>query len=842
MNKLFSLKKEDLFKRLKSSEAGLDEKEAANRLETFGLNEISNQDKRGIFSLFLSQLKSPLVIILILSCIIAGFLKEIMNASIILGIVLINTLLGFYQEYKSEKVLSELKKYLVFKVKVFRDKKLIRLNAEEVVPGDIIFLRAGDIVPADTYVLDSKNLLINESVVSGESYPVHKISWNESLKENKLEKNTHILFMGTNVVQGFCKGIVISTGKNTEFGKTAFLLSAKEPPTDFQKNMKNFGNFLIRIITLLTVFVFAVNAFFHKGLLASFLFALALAVGITPELLPIIITVTLSFGAIHMAKKKVVVKKLISIEDLGNMNVLCMDKTGTLTENKIFLESYFNLEGKRDNEILKLALLCNSANNENSSATDPIDIAINDYAMDKVDIKDYNRIQEIELDYNRRRMSLVVEKNKNRFLICKGAPESIIDVCTMIEKEGKKIRIDRHRELLNKKFCDLSKKGFRVIAIAYKRIETKKEYTKNDEKELVFKGFITFFDPPKKTVKNSLSELKNLGVSLVILTGDNELVTRKVCEDIGLKIKNRIILGSELENLEEKKFNDIVKQSNVFARITPEQKFKIVETLKKQDNVVGFLGDGINDAPALKVADIGISVDSAVDIAKDSADIILLHKSLEVIVDGVKEGRKIFGNIIKYILNTISANFGNMFTLAISSLFLKFIPMLPSQILLANLISDGPLMTISSDNVDENYLHRPKKWDTKFISKFMIVFGSISIVFDLVTISILMFLVNANENLFKTAWFLESVLSEIIITFAIRTNKSFWKSKPSKLLVYASLVGIILTFIVIYSPLSSLFQFESLPFVIVFFIAVILVTYFALAELTKKIFFRKYEY
>lgn len=832
MSDNYSLKLKELYKELKSSEEGLNNSEAKERLEKYGFNEIARKERTGPLSIFFSQFKSPLVLILVLASIIAGFLNEIINSVVILGIVFLDALLGFYQEFKSEKALSELKKYIKFTAEVLRNNKKIELDVKNLVPGDIVFLEIGDIVPADIRLIDSENLTVNEAVISGESFPVNKTHQDISLQKSK-SKEENIVFMGTSILNGFAKGIIISTGKNTQFGKTALFLSAKEPPTDFQKNIKNFGNFLLKVIFSLTILVFALNTLLGKDILDSFLFALAIAVGITPELLPIIITISLSAGALHLVRKKVVIKKLVSIEDLGNIDVLCIDKTGTLTENNITLQNYFDIGEKKQKEIIEFSLVCSSIKNN------VIDTAISNYAKkENISTADYKKIKEIEFDYKRRRASVVAKKGQKTLLISKGAPESIFEICKFVKKQNKIVPIKDYLQELKEKFEFLSNQGIRVISTAYKET-AKKNSSTEDENNMIFSGFLTFLDPPKKEVRESLAKFQKLEIDLKILTGDNELITKKICNDIGLQIKGKIILGSELENMSETKLQEAITNNNIFATVNPEQKLRIVNKLSEKGHIVGFLGDGINDSPALKAADVGITVDSAVDIARDSADIVLLKKSLNVISDGIKQGRRTFGNITKYILNTISANFGNMFTLATSSLFLKFIPLLPSQILLANFISDVPMVTISTDNVDESYLHKPKRWNIKSIRYFMIYFGLISSLFDFITIGILYFIVKADTSTFRTAWFLESVLSEMIITFAIRTKKNFWQSKPSKLLVYSSLLAIILTIGLIYSPIAFLFEFEKITIPILAAIGTILLVYLLIGESFKKRFYKK---
>lgn len=837
-----SLGAEELFKKLDSSEKGLSSAEAKKKLSEYGFNEVSAKDKRTAIGILLSQLKSPLVLILIGASMIAGFLGSPLDALIILGIVLLNTALGFYQEFKSEKMLEELEKYVSFYAKAIRDGKKTEIDAKNLVPGDIVFVNIGDIVPADIRLLEADELLANESVVTGESFPVRKAADVIAGENIPVNEQRNMLFKGTTISSGSGKGIVVATGESTLFGKTANILGAKEPPTDFQKNMKIFGDFLVKIVAAMTIFVFAANYFLGRGMLESFLFALALAVGITPELLPAIITIGLSAGAMHLSKKKVIVKRLVSIEDLGNIDVLCIDKTGTLTENKVTLEKYCGTDLKKSADVLELAILCSPDADGETERGNVIDNAIWNYAKDnKISQRGWKKIEEIEFDYERRRMSVVVGRNTERLLVCKGSVESIISVCSKAKIGKNTLHIGHCKEELLEKAIAMENDGFRVIAIACGKTERKKDYSKADEKELVFMGFLAFIDPPKKTAIDSLKSFQSLGVELKILTGDSSQATTGVCREVGLAIKGRIVLGTELEGMNKEEFKAAIMENNVFARVTPEQKHLIVEGLSKARHIVGFLGDGVNDAPALKAADVGITVDSAADVAKGSADIILLKKNLMVIADGITTGRKTFGNMMKYIFNTISANFGNMFTLAISSLFLGFIPLLPSQILLANLISDGPLMTISTDNVDYDYLKKPKRWSIKAISDFMLFFGAISSLFDFITIGILLFVVQADAATFRTAWFLESVLSEIIVTFTIRTKRNFWDSKPSTVLIWSSVAAIILTVALIYSPLAFLFKFEHLAIPILAAIGAILLAYLLITEAAKKRFYRTHE-
>jgi len=815
----WSLQIEKLLSSLETSKKGLGGKEAEKRLGEYGYNTIKKEETRSALKIFLSQFKNPLIYILVFATIIAAFVGDKTEAMIILAIVFLNSVLGFFQEYRSEKALEKLRKYIKFKAKVFRNGGRTEIEAEKLVPGDIVFLNIGDKVPADIRLIEVRDFSADESILTGESLQVYKKT-EPFKKENPNPQDLiNTAFMGTIVASGTANGVVVSTGESTFFGKTASSLK-EEKKSDFEENMANFGNFLLKVILITTIFVFTVNFLLHKGLVDSLLFALALAVAITPEVLPIIITVALSRGALKLAKKKVVVKRLSAIESIGNMDILCMDKTGTLTENKIIMTDYFDLGGKKEDKIVLYSLLANSAVvNKDKITGNPLDVAIWKYAKG-ASIEKFEKIDEIEFDFERKRMSVVV-KNEKILLISKGAPESIIDICKNLDKKK-----------AMEKVKELSSSGHRVLAVGFKEVKSKKDYTKEDEKDLKFLGFLTFTDPPKKDAKDALKKFDRLGVEIKVLTGDDPFVALKVCRELGMEIKEEdVILGSDGN----------VNRAKIFARVTPEQKLEIVKALKKE-HVVGFLGDGINDAPALRIADVGITVDTASDVARDASDIILLKKSLNVVANGIREGRRSFGNIMKYILNTISANFGNMFTIAISSLFLKFIPLLPTQILLANFMTDMPMLSISTDNVDSSILRRPKKWDINLISKFMMHFGALSSIFDFMTIFILMFVLNLGIPGFRTAWFLESCLSEIVITFAIRSKKKFYKSKPSKILVFMSAATFLIILFAIYSPLGKFFEFSKLSIPLLIMILMILLVYFSCAEVLKRYFFKKYEF
>jgi len=660
---------------------------------------------------------------------------------------------------------------------------------------------------------------------------------------------SNYLFMGTSVVSGTGMAVVVKTGSLTEYGKIAKRLVEREAETEFQRGIRSFGYMIMQTTFLLVLLVFFINAFYMRSVLDSLLFAVALAVGLTPELLPMIISVNLSKGAVSMAKKGVIVKRLAAIQNFGSMDVLCTDKTGTLTENRIKLVLHVDLNGDESDKVLLYSYL-NSY--YQTGIKSPLDEAI--LRFRDVNVEDYTKVDEVPFDFVRKRLSIVVEHQNQRFIITKGAPEEIAKICSFYEVGEVVADItDEVRRNIEQKYVELSAEGYRVLAVAYKRLrEDKPIYTAGDEEEMVFLGFIAFLDPPKETAREALELLKNANVELKILTGDNELVTRKVCEHLGFDIKG-IVTGSEIAQMHDDALARVVEEANVFCRVTPAQKDRIINALKNNGHVVGFLGDGINDAPSLKTADVGISVDNAVDVAKESADIILLQNDLRVLHDGVLEGRKTFGNTMKYIMMGVSSNFGNMFSVAGASLFLPFLPMLPIQILLNNLLYDFSQSTIPTDEVDQEYIEKPKRWDIHFIRRFMVFLGPVSSLFDFLTFFIMLFLFIPmlppsvpqiqREHLFQTAWFIESLTSQTLVIFAIRTKKSpFWKSKPSKLLLLSSVAIITFALVLPYTPLGEIFMFVKPPATFYIALAAILGAYIALAEIVKSWFYKRYGY
>jgi Mg2+-importing ATPase len=849
-----SLPTEEILKRLNTTQQGLTSEQATENLETYGLNELAHEHKHSAIKEFLLHFKSPLVIILLIAGIITGLLGEVANTAIIFVIIFLSVILDYYQESKAEKAAQLLKQKVTTTATVLRDNSKQEIKLPEIVPGDLIFLSAGDIAPADARVINAKDLFINQSALTGESFPVEKTSNPIIGKVGSITEWTNYCFMGTSVVSGTASAVVIKTGNATEYGKIAKKLTEKPPETEFERGTKSFGFLIMQVTLLLVIFVFMVIALRNPqpdSIITALLFAVALAVGLTPELLPMIITINLSRGAMAMSQKGVIVKRLSAIENFGSMNVLCTDKTGTLTENRIKLILNVDLQGKEDEKVFLYSFL-NS--NFQTGLRSPLDEAILKHK--EVQTVEYQKIDEVPFDFIRRRVSVVIEKESERFFIAKGAPEEILKACTFYELDQIVADLDAEtREKIEQKYSDYSLQGLRVLGVAFKRIRIDKAvYSINDETDMTFLGFVAFLDPPKETAKQSLELLSKAGIELKVLTGDNELVTRKVCEDLGFGIKG-VSLGSDIANISDEALMAIVEEANVFCRVNPIQKDRIITLLKTNGHVVGYMGDGINDAPSLRTADVGVSVDNAVDVAKESADIILSKNDLTVLAEGVLEGRKTFGNTMKYIQLGVSSNFGNMFSVAGASLFLPFLPMLPVQILLNNLLYDMSQSTITTDKVDEEYVERPKRWDIAFIRRFMVSLGPVSSIFDFLTFFTMLFVFipiipiaflsdpRYPEHLFQTAWFIESLCSQILVVFVIRTRRQpFWKSKPSKYLIISSIAIVTFAVLVPYTPLGAIFGFVPPPLTFFAALALLLAGYLAVTEVVKTWFYKRNAY
>ncbi|MEM2363943.1 MAG: magnesium-translocating P-type ATPase [Candidatus Bathyarchaeia archaeon] len=837
MRELLSLPANELLARLGTSSSGLSSQEAERRLGIFGPNELVRRKRRVVILEFLSHFRSPLLMILMLAGLVSGLLGETKNAAIIFSIILLSAILDFYQESMAERAAEKLREKVATTATVLRDGVKREVKLTEIVPGDIIYLSAGDIVPADSRLIAAKDLFVNQSALTGESFPVEKIATPIESPTPSIEGWRNYLFMGTSIVSGTAMAVAVRTGGRTEYGRIAERLAKRAPETEFERGIKGFGLMMMQVTFLLVIFVFFVNALYKRDVLESLLFSVALAVGLTPELLPMIISVNLAKGSIAMAKRGVIVKRLISIENFGSMDVLCADKTGTLTENRIKLVLHIDVEGEEDEKVLLYSFL-NSY--YQTGLKSPLDDAI--LAYRDIDIGYFKKIDEIPFDFVRKRVSIVVEHGGQRSLITKGAPEEILRICSRYELKDVAFEMtEEARGRIGRKYCELSADGFRVLAVAHKALQDGRTiYSADDEKDLTLIGFVAFLDPPKETAREALQLLRKAGVELKIVTGDNELVTKKVCEHLGFEIKG-VVLGSEIAQMHDDALSRVVEEANIFARVTPAQKDRIINALKANGHVVGFLGDGINDAPSLKSADVGISVDNAVDVAKESADIILMRKDLRVLQEGVLEGRKTFGNTMKYIMMGTSSNFGNMFSVAGASLFLPFLPMLPIQILLNNLLYDFSQFTIPTDDVDPEYIERPKRWDIAFIRRFMAFLGPVSSLFDFLTFFIMLLVFQATEPLFQTAWFLESLCTQTLVIFSIRTRRvPFYRSRPSGPLVLSTLAIVGSALILPFTPLGPLFGFVKPPPTFFAALAALIGAYMALTEVVKKWFYGRY--
>jgi len=828
----WSISTTELLKKLQVTVSGLTSNEAKDRLKEYGPNRLKPQKRSDAFTLLLSQFKSPIILILLAATCLSIFLHNLVDASIILTIVIISGVLSFWQEFSASNAVAKLLAIVQINVTVLRNKKQQDIRIEDIVPGDIVLLNAGDIVPGDCLMLESNDLFVDEAMLTGETYPVEK-SVEVLPVETALAKRTNTVWMGTHVVSGTAKVLVIFTAKDTEFGKVSERLKLKPLETEFERGIRRFGYFLGEVTLILVVLIFAINVYLHRPVLEAFLFSLALAVGLTPQLLPAIISINLAHGAKKMAEKKVIVKRLASIENFGSMNIICSDKTGTLTEGIVEVQAALDVNGEANDNVFQYAY--QNAYYQ-TGFTNPIDAAIVKYK--KIDLKGYKKQDEIPYDFLRKRLTIAVKHDNESIMITKGALVNILEVCTNAEtKDGKIVGIASMQKQIQKNFEEFSNQGFRTLGIAYKKLSSNSPITKNDEKDMTFVGFLTLFDPPKSNIAETIASLKKLGISLKIITGDNQLVAASLSKKMGLA-ENKIITGTQLRQLSDAALLRQVSSINVFAEIEPNQKERIIIAMKKAGNVVGYMGDGINDASALHAADVGISVDTGADVAKDAADIVLLEKDLSVLVEGVREGRTTFANTLKYVFMATSANFGNMFSMAGISLFIPFLPLLPKQILLTNLLTDFPEMTIATDNVDDEMVDHPRRWDIKAIRKFMITFGLVSSVFDYLTFGLLLLVLHANESQFRTGWFMESVISASMIVLVIRSRKPFFKSKPGKYLLIATLSIAAITIIFPFTPLGNVFGFSPLSFTTYLLLMLIVALYIFAAEITKTVFYK----
>jgi Mg2+-importing ATPase len=827
----WALSLENVFSQLGTTSGGLTQDEAQKRLVRFGTNLLKPRKKTDTLTLLINQFRSPLVLILIIAAVLAFFLKDPVNGGIILVIVVASGLLGFWQERGSTMAVQKLMAIIQTKVSAMRGGNLKDVPLEEIVPGDVISLSAGDVVPADCLIIESKDLFVDEATLTGETYPAEK-TVGLLPKDTVINHRTNSLFMGTHVISGSSRAVVVNTGTNTEFGKIADHLRFRPPETEFEHGIRHFGYFLMVVTMVLVMAILAINIYYGRSLLDSVLFSLALAVGLTPQLLPVIISINLSHGAKKMAEKKVIIKRLESIENFGSMNVLCSDKTGTLTEGIMHLKSFAGADGSENEKVLLYAYLNSSFE---TGYNNPIDTAIR--AHSPLDISAYHKLDEVPYDFIRKRLSILVSARDGNLIISKGTLPNLFSICSQVETGAGIVALTGIQDKAQAQFDTFNRQGFRVLGIAYRQYQTGSTITKENEKDFIFLGFIVLEDPVKEGVADTIKKLKLQGISLKVISGDNRLVTAHIGEQVGLSTA-QIITGTGLLHISDAALVQQANQVSIFAEIEPNQKQRIIIALKKAGNVVGYIGDGINDAPALHAADVGISVNSAVDVAKEAADIVLLEKDLNVLERGVEEGRITFANTLKYVFMATSANFGNMFSMAGASIFLSFLPLLPKQILLTNLMTDFPEMNIASDNVDAEAIAQPRRWNIRFIQRFMLTFGILSSIFDYLTFGALLLILHASQTQFRTAWFVESVVSASLIVLVIRSRKSMLQSRPGKYLLMATLLVVAVTFILPYTPLDQLLGFSKLPVSFILIIIAIVIVYIFSAEFAKRVFYR----
>ncbi|MDM7923600.1 MAG: magnesium-translocating P-type ATPase [Pyrinomonadaceae bacterium] len=831
--KYWELTGSELLEAMRSGRDGLSSKEAARRLKEFGPNLLDIQPRITVLRLFFHQFTSPLVLILLFAVLVAAVVGEWVDAVVIATIVFGSALISFTQEYSAGNAVAKLRERLTLQVTAVRDGKQVQVATEKIVPGDIVLISAGSLIPADGVILEAKDCYVNQAVLTGESFPVEKTA--DISSEGALDSRTNCVFMGTSARSGTATVLIVNTGQETEYGAIADLLARRMPETEFERGIRRFGMMLTSLMLGLFLVVFAVNILSDKPAIASLLFAIALAVGISPELLPAIISINLSKGARTMAKRGVIVRRLNAIENLGSMDVLCTDKTGTLTEGTVRLEAAVDTAGNGSDAVFRLAFL-NAA--LQSGLVNPLDEAIT--ASRPMDISKVAKVGEVPYDFIRKRLSVAVREADGQTieLVLKGAFDNVVGVCTRIAENGSETELnEKKREALAERYRQWGAAGIRVLGIATRELEAGTSVTRHEEREMTFRGFALFLDPPKPDARGAITELARLHVDLKVITGDNRYVAAHIADSVGLSGRG-MLTGPEIGGLTEEALWHAVDNTTVFAEVDPSQKERIIRALQKMGHVVGYMGDGINDAPALHEADVGISVDGAVDVAREAADLVLLKKGLHVLRKGIEEGRATFANSLKYVFTTTSANFGNMLSMAGASVFLPFLPLLAKQILLNNFLSDIPAIAIASDNVDSEYIHQPHRWDIKFIRNFMIAFGLVSSFFDFLMFGLLIYVVKAAEPEFQTAWFIESLLTELFVALVVRTRRPFYQSKPGFWLTLATAVVALVTIVLPYIPFASVFGFVPLPVGLMLIIGAVTLGYIVATELMKHLFYR----
>lgn len=829
---------------------GLNEKQVEENVKKYGLNEIRQNKPKQWYNYFFESFLSPFNLILLGIAVVLTYTDVILpetknysNIIVILILIAVSTLLEFFEVFKSNKAAEKLKSLIETKALVLRNGKEEKIALNQITVGDIVILSAGDIIPADLKIIEAKDLYVSQSTLTGESEASRKVV---NLEDNKIETITdlnNICFMGTNVTSGYAKAVVIKTGDNTYFGKIAHTVTNGKPQTAFQKGIKSVSKLLIKFMLVMIPIIFILNVNTH-GTLVAFTFAVAIAIGITPLLLPVILSSSLAKGAVKMSKKKTIIKKLDSIQSFGAMNILCTDKTGTLTEDKIVLEKYLDIKGEEDMDVLKHVYLNSYFQTGLKGNIDEAIIARGEKEGIENIAKEYKKIDEIPFDFSRRRLSIVVTNGEKEKLITKGAIEEILNICTKVEYKGEVTNLTEEIKTNIKNIAkSLNEQGLRVLGIC-ERTDVKeiKHFEVKHEKDMILMGFIGFLDPPKESAKEAINMLNNNGIRVIVLTGDNEYVTKAVCEKVDINTK-RIVLGSKVDKLSDKALQRILKDTNIFAKLSPIQKARIVRVLGEMGNIVGYMGDGINDSPPLVNSEVGISVDTAVDIAKETADIILLEKDLKVLNDGVIEGRKTFGNLMKYIKLAASFNFGEVSSILIASVLLPFFPITPIQLLVQSLIYDVGQLSLPMDNVDDDYVRKPRKWSIKSIKNFMIVMGPTSAIFDLIIFATLWFIFGIREAaVFQTIWFSYGIISNLIGLHIIRTaKKPFIESNSSKIVYIFTAVICVVAILVPFTFIGKFLGLVPLTLQYILFIFAVPIVYCLLALEVKKLYIRKYD-
>ena len=835
MKEFWTYESKDMLKKLNADENGLSSREAEERTDKYGQNILEERKSSSNIEMFINQFKNPIIIILIFAAFLSIFLKDYTDGIIILIIIMISSLLSYSHESKANNAVKKLLSSVSVTSSVLRDGKFEEVDNAMLTVGDIIKVKTGDMIPADCLIIEANSLSMDESSLTGETFPVEKNNQKVSA-DTVLSNRKNSLWMGTHVISGSGRAVIVNLAKDSEFGKITASLSEKDSATDFEKGIKSFGNLILHVTTFLIGLIFVFNIFLNKPFLESFMFALALSVGLTPQMLPAIISVNLSQGAKRMSEQGVIVKKLNAIENFGSMTVMCSDKTGTITQGKVKLDGALDCNGNKSDNIYRLAAI-NSYFQEGYA--NPIDSAILDTRTD--DFSNYEKLSEIPYSFETKLLSVIVRTDRNssvrNIMVTKGALTNVLDVCKTYENSDNSVgNIEDVKSQILDMFDKYSSQGYRVLGVAYKLIEDDADAKIQKVEEMIFAGLLLFIDPLKDDIKDVVAEMNRLGVSLKMITGDNHLIAKNIGAQIGLD-PEKILLGDELDSYSISQLNKKVLDIDIFAEISPNQKEKIIMAYKQAGEIVGYMGDGINDSPAIKQADVGVSVNTAADTAKDAASIVLLKNSLKVLISGINEGRRTFINTLKYIFIATSANFGNMFSMAGASLFLNFLPLLPKQILLTNLMTDFPSLQIASDSVDEEWLKRPVKWDMKFIKKFMILFGIISSVFDYMTFAVLLFIFKANEETFHTGWMLESIISAMVVMIIVRTARPVFASRPnSKLLI--AIVGVAVALLaIIYSPINIYLGLISLPIKLLLALLGVSLIYALTAEILKKSFY-----